>query len=778
MKTVTFKRNLTIGLLILFIGVLGAPSKGLANLNDGLMGYWKFDECSGNTVHDSSGHGYDGTIYGGAWVNGISGCALEFVDTEMVRSIPSSFDDSIDTALTIIAWVKWYGPNSYNRGSVIFDGRNSGATGGFAFYLGIDGTLEFHMHQAGSGIQSICHVPADTAIWTHVAAVFDDNSDALRLFINGKQVKMLTTTVHYLKSSLTAAMGNDRWAPGDHQWAPLNGVLDEVRLYNRALSEAEIQMLYNPGSGSVAYWNFNEGSGDTLHDYSGHNNHGVISGATWTSGESSSALEIVGTDIVQNIPSSLDDSITTALTVSAWVKWYGTSPYPHGCVIFDNRQDPGMGFVIAIDYSSRKLIFHMNQGSGSGIESTHLIPADSSWTHVAVVFDDNSNTLSTFINGCHDNDSITTFSYHNSSDQPAIGNNHWAPGDHQWAPLNGIVDEVRIYKRALSNAEIQLLSCSYIHRGDCTGDEVIDASDVVYLLNYLFAGGPPPDPLAAGDCNCDFVVDISDVVWLLNYLFHGGPPPCSCTNTPMWAAGLQQSLNKDAKTATVGFGRVEKLKDGYFEIPLEGEVDMDVVGLQFENSYDPKEVTLLKPELTPRTEGLQIFSSAQDGIQKIGLVDLSGQNYITPGKPPLIILKGKGSDASSIKIREAVLVDREANKIPVKIVGEMNKGEEGSEVKESFVPKDFSLLQNLPNPFNPQTEISYDLPNACHVKLSIYNLLGQRLRTLVDEYQTTGHKTVLWDSKDDRGNRVASGIYFYQIQAGNFTDAKKMILMK
>jgi 6-phosphogluconolactonase (cycloisomerase 2 family) len=65
----------------------------------------------------------------------------------------------------------------------------------------------------------------------------------------------------------------------------------------------------------------------------------------------------------------------------------------------------------------------------------------------------------------------------------------------------------------------------YFVRGDVSGDTQIDASDVVYLINYLFVGGPPPDPLAAGDCNRDTVVDASDVVYLINYLFVGGPPP-------------------------------------------------------------------------------------------------------------------------------------------------------------------------------------------------------------------------------------------------------------
>ena len=98
--------------------------------------------------------------------------------------------------------------------------------------------------------------------------------------------------------------------------------------------------------------------------------------------------------------------------------------------------------------------------------------------------------------------------------------------------------------------------------------------------------------------------------------------------------------------------------------------------------------------------------------------------------------------------------------------------------EKPFTPVDFSLSENHPNPFNPQTEISYDLPNAGQVELSIYNLLGQRIKTLVDEFQAAGHKTVRWDGTDEEGNKIASGIYFYRIKAGDFVDSKKMILMK
>ena len=88
------------------------------------------------------------------------------------------------------------------------------------------------------------------------------------------------------------------------------------------------------------------------------------------------------------------------------------------------------------------------------------------------------------------------------------------------------------------------------------------------------------------------------------------------------------------------------------------------------------------------------------------------------------------------------------------------------------------LFQNYPNPFNPQTEIAYTLPEGSYVKLEIYNLLGQKVKVLVDEYQSAGTKKVVWDGRNENGEKVSSGIYFYRLDAGNYVQTKKMSLLK
>ncbi len=99
-------------------------------------------------------------------------------------------------------------------------------------------------------------------------------------------------------------------------------------------------------------------------------------------------------------------------------------------------------------------------------------------------------------------------------------------------------------------------------------------------------------------------------------------------------------------------------------------------------------------------------------------------------------------------------------------------------LKTEDTPLVFSLSQNAPNPFNPETIISYSLPQSEQVKLVIYNVLGQEIRTLVNAFKPAGRYRVIWNSKDDFGRSVSSGVYFYQITAGKFTNTRKMLILK
>lgn len=97
---------------------------------------------------------------------------------------------------------------------------------------------------------------------------------------------------------------------------------------------------------------------------------------------------------------------------------------------------------------------------------------------------------------------------------------------------------------------------------------------------------------------------------------------------------------------------------------------------------------------------------------------------------------------------------------------------------EEVLPEAYWLSQNFPNPFNPTTAIEFSLENPGHVKMRVYNVLGQYVTTLVDEYKQTGLHRTMWDGKDSYGNTCASGIYFYKLETGDYVKTKKMMLVK
>ncbi|NQU26665.1 MAG: PKD domain-containing protein, partial [Candidatus Marinimicrobia bacterium] len=97
---------------------------------------------------------------------------------------------------------------------------------------------------------------------------------------------------------------------------------------------------------------------------------------------------------------------------------------------------------------------------------------------------------------------------------------------------------------------------------------------------------------------------------------------------------------------------------------------------------------------------------------------------------------------------------------------------------EAALPTEYQLRQNFPNPFNPVTTIRYDLPEISHVRIDIYDILGREVATLVNQTEEAGYKAIIWDGTDNFGKLLGSGVYFYQIIAANYTQTKKMLLIK
>ena len=97
---------------------------------------------------------------------------------------------------------------------------------------------------------------------------------------------------------------------------------------------------------------------------------------------------------------------------------------------------------------------------------------------------------------------------------------------------------------------------------------------------------------------------------------------------------------------------------------------------------------------------------------------------------------------------------------------------------EANIAKGYLLEQNFPNPFNPDTRIKFALPKKEYVSIEVYSASGELIKRIVSGDFEAGYHYAEWDGKDPSGNQAASGIYFYRIKAGNFTDTKKMLLIR
>jgi hypothetical protein len=317
--------------------------------------------------------------------------------------------------------------------------------------------------------------------------------------------------------------------------------------------------------------------------------------------------------------------------------------------------------------------------------------------------------------------------------------------------------------------------------GDANGNGSLDIDDVVYLISYIFSGGPDPTPysVASGDATCDCTVDIDDVVYLISYIFSGGPPPCSWAawnsscGGPLGACGDGDGFDAYRPEAealgkfvdgSANLNIVEN-NDGAEEtitLSIDADVEVQAVQLDFEVTGNVSNLTA-----TSLIDGIQVFSGEANGLFKVGLFDLHGMAMI-PASSSEIASVTYGGDGR-IELLNSIAIARGGGKLTTTV----NKGS-GDEI----IPRGFSLSQNFPNPFNPTTQINFTLPAASLVRLDVYNTVGQKVSTLANEHMAAGTHTVSWNGRTSNGEPAASGVYFYRISAGDFTESRKMLLMK
>ena len=421
----------------------------------GLVAHWRFDEGQGDVAYDSA-DGHDGTIHGAQWTEGRIGGALEFDGGDGVYiegSAGTGSDLNIyNTNLTISAWV-----NISTGGSIVARAKPHYIT----YQLQASTKARVNMYI------SPVHYQVDTAeilspnTWYHIVGIFDRASDKGYVYINGVLEAEGPLPDAQSTNDGLAKIGCRNSVTDE----PFDGTIDEVRIYDRALSPEQIQRLYEEGSGLVAHWTFDEGAGDTAHDSAGDND-GAIHGAQWAEGRIGGALDFDGVDDYVEVPD--DDSLTptTQLTISYWIfdrgalsghDLYGVSKYG-GCAAEPSSPGASNAYELGVSPSTHRAHFVVFRAPGSGdTESvaTNTEISQNRWHHITGTFDQGNAAI--YVDGQLDNTASMSISAIVNDVQPLMFGGRWSycGDDRILGTLNGKIDDVRIYRRALPAEQIR-----------------------------------------------------------------------------------------------------------------------------------------------------------------------------------------------------------------------------------------------------------------------------------------------------------------------------------
>lgn len=313
-------------------------------------------------------------------------------------------------------------------------------------------------------------------------------------------------------------------------------------------------------------------------------------------------------------------------------------------------------------------------------------------------------------------------------------------------------------------------------RGDVNADDNIDVADVVLLVDFILERATPTEEdEAAANCNLDGSLDVGDAVCLVNLIL--APPPGPILAGSARGAPIRETVRLNPVARDPLTGRRTAV--------LEAELAPGVAGLQARIGYDPGQVRIGWPELGEDASGLELETNDREGELLLVLYAPRGTFPSGAGKALVRLpLDTYGGDDPHLELRELKLADRQ---------GVVRRPESGAATLTTL-PSRFRLGQPYPNPVGGEgTRIELEIPAAVGPALSgggpgvaaggpvrvvveVFNVRGQKIRTVLAEELTPGQHTLRWDGRSDRGVRVGAGLYVLRLQAGSIVETRKLIV--
>jgi len=290
--------------------------------------------------------------------------------------------------------------------------------------------------------------------------------------------------------------------------------------------------------------------------------------------------------------------------------------------------------------------------------------------------------------------------------------------------------------------------------GDANLDEFINVGDCITIVAFIIERiSLTIRQFDAADINRDGRVNVADLQNVIDLILElplvpGQTPP----STPAVIAQLSK----------------EPLRMGdEITIPLLVDLGTEAAAVQYKLHYNPDRLEPLGVDPGEMVSGQQFESNVGNGTINGVFYNLGGATF-GPATGEMVDfrfrLKAGEYSPRDLSLDEFLIVDLAAGEIPSEIVGQL--------------PTLYALNQNYPNPFNSSTSISFELPSDANVVLSVYDVLGREVATLLNTFLPAGNHAVTWNGRSDTGDNVATGIFFYRLQTSEYDETKKMILIK
>ncbi|MFQ5649747.1 MAG: FlgD immunoglobulin-like domain containing protein [bacterium] len=330
--------------------------------------------------------------------------------------------------------------------------------------------------------------------------------------------------------------------------------------------------------------------------------------------------------------------------------------------------------------------------------------------------------------------------------------------------------------------------------GDINGDGVVNSTDALICLSFDIGLPLPPEfeeliNAGLGDVNQDGETNATDCLIMLSFdagmevPFPVGEPACPITSNgqPLASRILPKvganGTNLILASAVPEGGQIPPATT--IEVPVMVDITLleeDLGSYSATLAWNPAVLTFLgysggsgtgfdhpMVNVSEAGEGKLSFASANPAGAN-GAVNLLNVQFKVVGETG-------ASSALSLEFRSLAASRTFADLLPLLTLDSEN-------LQVAAIPTTYALGQNYPNPFNPETTINYELPEGGLVRIMVYNLLGQRVRTLFDETQPAGTYAIKWDGKNNDGQIVPSGVYILRMKSGDFVADRKMVLLK